>query len=71
MVLTHSSILFMSVSSSHGFTSRRIDDFAMTAGKLTSSSEPNRSRSSSSSSSLLAAGTLGTGFFTPGRLDQD
>uniref|UniRef100_A0A3B4X8L4 Uncharacterized protein n=1 Tax=Seriola lalandi dorsalis TaxID=1841481 RepID=A0A3B4X8L4_SERLL len=74
---THSSSWAMSVSSSHGLTSNRIEDFAMRAGSgeeegLTSSSEPNRSMSSSSSSFEAAAGPeLEVAFFTPGRLTGD
>uniref|UniRef100_A0A3Q0T1S9 Uncharacterized protein n=1 Tax=Amphilophus citrinellus TaxID=61819 RepID=A0A3Q0T1S9_AMPCI len=69
---THSSSFAMSVSSSHGFTSNRIEDLAMMAGsgeKGESSSEPNRSMSSSSSS--LAVVEPEVGFFTPGRLRQE
>uniref|UniRef100_A0A3Q3XG94 Uncharacterized protein n=1 Tax=Mola mola TaxID=94237 RepID=A0A3Q3XG94_MOLML len=70
---THSSSFAMSVSSSQGLTSNRIDDLAMRVGSggrdLTSSSEPNRSKSSSSSSFGAAAGVEPqVGFFTPGRL---
>uniref|UniRef100_A0A3Q3FL92 Uncharacterized protein n=1 Tax=Labrus bergylta TaxID=56723 RepID=A0A3Q3FL92_9LABR len=75
MLRTHSSSFAMSVSSSHGFTSNRIEDLAMRAGSegrgrsdLTSSSEPNRSMSSSSSSSFEAGAGPEVGFFTPGRL---
>uniref|UniRef100_A0A3B1IT59 Uncharacterized protein n=1 Tax=Astyanax mexicanus TaxID=7994 RepID=A0A3B1IT59_ASTMX len=69
---THSSSLAMSVSSSQGLTSKRIEDFAIRAGndskQTSSSSEPNRSMSSSSSS--LAGAAPPVGFFTPGRLKQ-
>uniref|UniRef100_A0A3B3SFN9 Uncharacterized protein n=1 Tax=Paramormyrops kingsleyae TaxID=1676925 RepID=A0A3B3SFN9_9TELE len=66
MLRTHSSSFVMSVSSSHGFTSNKMDDFAISAGITSSSSEPNRSMSSSSSleSALVA-------FFTPGRLYRE
>uniref|UniRef100_A0A3Q2YX04 Uncharacterized protein n=1 Tax=Hippocampus comes TaxID=109280 RepID=A0A3Q2YX04_HIPCM len=70
---THSSNLAMSVSSSHGLTSKRIDDLAMRVGseEKESSSEPNRSTSSSSSSSAAAFWTtVVVGFFTPGRLTK-
>uniref|UniRef100_A0A3Q2WT36 Uncharacterized protein n=1 Tax=Haplochromis burtoni TaxID=8153 RepID=A0A3Q2WT36_HAPBU len=69
---THSSSFAMSVSSSHGFTSNRIEDLAMTAGSAGqgsgSSSEPNRSMSSSSSSLAVVGAEPEVGFFTPGRL---
>uniref|UniRef100_A0A3Q4MWF9 Uncharacterized protein n=1 Tax=Neolamprologus brichardi TaxID=32507 RepID=A0A3Q4MWF9_NEOBR len=71
---THSSSFAMSVSSSHGFTSNRIEDLAMTAGSAgqgRSSSEPNRSMSSSSSSLAVVGAEPEVGFFTPGRLKQE
>uniref|UniRef100_A0A3B4F4A3 Uncharacterized protein n=2 Tax=Haplochromini TaxID=319058 RepID=A0A3B4F4A3_9CICH len=70
---THSSSFAMSVSSSHGFTSNRIEDLAMTAGSAGqgSSSEPNRSMSSSSSSLAVVGAEPEVGFFTPGRLKQE
>uniref|UniRef100_A0A673KGK2 Uncharacterized protein n=1 Tax=Sinocyclocheilus rhinocerous TaxID=307959 RepID=A0A673KGK2_9TELE len=72
MLRTHSSSLAMSVSSSQGLTSNRMEDLAISAGsailskhaipsatKLTSSSsEPNRSMSSSSSSAAAGAAAV-------------
>uniref|UniRef100_A0A8C9RQY5 Uncharacterized protein n=1 Tax=Scleropages formosus TaxID=113540 RepID=A0A8C9RQY5_SCLFO len=69
MLRTHSSIFAMSVSSSQGFTSSKMDDFAMTVAFFALS----MSSSSSLESALVVSSTPAgpycpRAFFTPGRL---
>uniref|UniRef100_A0A8C3I589 Uncharacterized protein n=1 Tax=Chrysemys picta bellii TaxID=8478 RepID=A0A8C3I589_CHRPI len=85
MLRTHSSNLAMSVSSSQGFTSSKMDDLAIRVGSkkkarrcTSSSSDPKRSMSSSSllsvvvpvESSTSAGPYFPKAFFTPGKLKK-